>query len=320
MKKILIISGDPNSVNSEIIYKSWSKISRSLRKKIYLISNYQLIKQQFKRLGYRTRLHQVKDIYDKINCCDLKIIDINLNFNDPFNVSHKSSSKFILRSLNLAHEIALKVDISGIINCSIDKKLLSKNKTGVTEFFATKCQVKKNSEAMLIWNKSNSVSPITTHLDIKDVSKVLNKKIIINKVKTINIQYKKLFKKKPKIAVLGMNPHNAEFRKNSEEKKIIIPAIKKLKKLKFNLDGPLVADTIFIKDYKKYNVIVGMYHDQVLAPFKSIFKFNAINITLGLKYLRVSPDHGTATNIIGKNKANITSFLECIKFVEKFSK
>ena len=144
MKKILIISGDPNSVNSEIIYKSWSKISRSLRKKIYLISNYQLIKQQFKRLGYRTRLHQVKDIYDKINCCDLKIIDINLNFNDPFNVSHKSSSKFILRSLNLAHEIALKVDISGIINCSIDKKLLSKNKTGVTEFFATKCQVKKN--------------------------------------------------------------------------------------------------------------------------------------------------------------------------------
>ena len=131
---------------------------------------------------------------------------------------------------------------------------------------------------------------------------------------------KNFSKKKPKIAVLGMNPHNAEFRENSEEKKIIIPAIKQLKKLKFNLDGPLVADTIFINDYKKYNVIVGMYHDQVLAPFKSIFKFNAINITLGLKYLRLSPDHGTATNIIGKNKADITSFLKCINFIKKFSK
>ena len=86
------------------------------------------------------------------------------------------------------------------------------------------------------------------------------------------------------------------------------------------MDGPLVADTIFINDYKKYNVIVGMYHDQVLAPFKSIFKFNAINITLGLKYLRLSPDHGTATNIIGKNKADITSFLKCINFIKKFSK
>ena len=320
MKKILIISGDPNSINSEIIFKSWNKINKSLRKKIYLISNYQLIKQQFQKLGYRTKLHQVKSVYDKNNNFNLKIIDINLNFNDPFNVSYKSSSKFVMRSLNLAHEIALKGDISGIINCSINKKLLNKNKSGVTEFFASKCQVKNNSEAMLIWNNKNSVSPITTHFDIKDISKIINKKMIINKIKTINVQYKKLFKKKPKIAVLGMNPHNAEFRENSEEKKIIIPAIKQLKKLKFNLDGPLVADTIFINDYKKYNVIVGMYHDQVLAPFKSIFKFNAINITLGLKYLRLSPDHGTATNIIGKNKADITSFLKCINFIKKLSK
>ena len=130
MKKILIISGDPNSINSEIIFKSWNKINKSLRKKIYLISNYQLIKQQFQKLGYRTKLHQVKSVYDKNNNFNLKIIDINLNFNDPFNVSYKSSSKFVMRSLNLAHEIALKGDISGIINCSINKKLLNKNLNG----------------------------------------------------------------------------------------------------------------------------------------------------------------------------------------------
>ena len=110
------------------------------------------------------------------------------------------------------------------------------------------------------------------------------------------------------------------MRKNSEEIKIILPAIKKLRKLNINIVRPLVADTIFINDYKNYDVIVGMFHDQVLAPFKSIFKFNAVNITLGLDYLRVSPDHGTAKNPIGKNKANTESFLKCIEVIKKFGK
>ena len=80
------------------------------------------------------------------------------------------------------------------------------------------------------------------------------------------------------------------------------------------------ADTVFIEKYKKYDVIVGMFHDQVLTPFKTLFKFDAINITLGLKYLRVSPDHGVALDLICKNKANPFSLINCIKFINKFSK
>ena len=80
----------------------------------------------------------------------------------------------------------------------------------------------------------------------------------------------------------------------TRKKKIIIPAIKKLKNVNIKIDGPYVSDTIFINDYKKFDIIVGMYHDQVLAPFKALFKFDAINLTLGLKYIRVSPDHGVA--------------------------
>ena len=91
------------------------------------------------------------------------------------------------------------------------------------------------------------------------------------------------------------------MRKNSEEIRIILPAVKKLKKNGLNVYGPLVADTVFINDYIKYDIILGMYHDQVLTPFKTIFKFDAINLTLGLKYLRLSPDHGVASNIIKKN-------------------
>ena len=94
--------------------------------------------------------------------------------------------------------------------------------------------------------------------------------------------------------------------------------VQKLRKLSVNVDGPLVADTIFVNNFKNYDVVVGMYHDQVLAPFKTLFKFDAINITLGLKYLRMSPDHGTAINLIGKNKADFSSLLACINFIKKF--
>ena len=320
MKKIIILSGDPNSINSEIIFKSWKKIGKSLKKRIYLISNYKLIKNQFKKLGYSIKVQQVKNTDESSKNDSLKIINIDLIYKNPFKVSLSSNQKFVIKCLNLGHKLSLNKNISGIINCPINKNLLSKTKTGVTEFFASKCRVKNNSEVMLIWNRKLAVSPVTTHLDVKDISKKLNKQLITKKIINIDLWFKKKFKKKPKIAVLGLNPHNAEFRKNSEERRIIIPAIKKLKNLKIKVFGPVVADTLFINDFKNYNVIVGMFHDQVLAPFKSIFKFNAVNITLGLKYLRVSPDHGVAVDLVGKNKADETSLLQCIDVIKKFGK
>ena len=168
---------------------------------------------------------------------------------------------------------------------------------------------------MLIYNKELAVSPITMHDDLRNISKKITKKKIIIKVNIINKWYKKNYNLKPKIGILGLNPHNAELRKNSEEKKIIIPAIGDLKKMTINISGPYVADTFFIKDFKKFDVIIGMYHDQVLTPFKTLYKFNAINITLGLPYIRISPDHGVAKDIIGKNKADTTSLINCLKFI-----
>jgi 4-hydroxythreonine-4-phosphate dehydrogenase len=317
-KKIILVFGDPNSINSEIIFKTWKKISTSLKKKVYIIGNFELIESQFKKLNYSLNCVLVKNIYEKQNNKNLKIININLNFSNPFLIKKKESSQFIKKSLTLAHKLALDKNVIGIINCAIDKQLLSKKNIGVTEFLANKCKLKKNYEVMMIYNKKMSVVPITTHINIKKVSSNISKSIIVNKIKMIKFWFNKNLKKNPKIAVLGLNPHNGEMRHNSEETKIIIPAIQKLKKLSVNVDGPLVADTIFVNNFKNYDVVVGMYHDQVLAPFKTLFKFDAINITLGLKYLRMSPDHGTAINLIGKNKADFSSLLACINFIKKF--
>ena len=317
-KKIILISGDPNSINSEIIFKSWKKLSVSTKKKIYLISNYDLIKKQFKKLNYSIKIEKVRDINEDIQSSNLKIINIDLKFKNPFNVSKSKASRFVIESLNLAHKFAFDKSVLGLVNCAIDKKLLNKNKIGVTEYLASKCHIKDHSEVMLIKNKKLSVCPVTTHLNIREISGSINKVKIINKTKTINSWYIKRLKMKPKIGILGLNPHNAELRKESEEKKIIIPVIKKLKKMGIRVKGPLVSDTVFISEYKNYDIIVGMFHDQVLAPFKALFKFDAINITLGLKYLRVSPDHGTAINLIGKNKADPSSLIKCIDFINKF--
>ena len=168
---------------------------------------------------------------------------------------------------------------------------------------------------MLIYNKKLSVAPLTTHIPLSQVSKKINKLEIIKKVKIINNFYKKIFNKNPNIAVLGLNPHNFSTAKKSEEKEIIFPAIKTIKKSRIKVIGPISPDTSFML-FKRYklDVILGMYHDQVLSPFKALFEYNAINITLGLPYIRISPDHGVAENIIGKNIASPKSLIESIKF------
>ena len=136
----------------------------------------------------------------------------------------------------MAHKFAItNNDVKGIINCPINKKLLDKKKIGVTEYLASKCNIKNNSEVMLIKSKNLAVSPVTTHVDIKEISKKLNGNLISKKIETINFWYKKFLKKKPKIGILGLNPHNAELRKGSEELKVIIPTIKRLKRKKLIL-------------------------------------------------------------------------------------
>ena len=169
---------------------------------------------------------------------------------------------------------------------------------------------------MMIYNKKLSVVPITTHIEVSKIKTQINTRLIQKKIIVLNKCYKLLFKKSPNIAVLGLNPHNSENRSNSFENKIIKPSVLKLKKKGLNIFGPFPSDTIFMRDNrKKFDVIVGMYHDQVLAPFKALYDFDAINITLGLKYIRTSPDHGTAPNIIGKNKANYSSLMNSINFI-----
>ena len=126
-KKIILVFGDPNSINSEIIFKSWNKLSRSLRKRIYLVGNYELILSQFKKLNYKINCLLVKSIYESQNVENLKIINIDVKFKKPFLISKKVSSKFIKQSLSFAHKLALDKNVVGLINCAINKNFFQIN-------------------------------------------------------------------------------------------------------------------------------------------------------------------------------------------------
>ncbi len=304
-KKIAIVAGEPSSINSEIIAKSWKKINKKYKKNIFLIGNYSLIKKQFAKLKIKISTIKINSVNEVNSSMNLKILDIPIN------------KKYVLKCINKAHELSINKKIIGFINCPVDKNIFKSKNSGVTEYLAKKNGV-KDSVVMMIYNRKLSVVPISTHIPIKKISQKLNKKLIEKKIITINNFYNKVLKKKPKIAVLGLNPHNDEFRPDSEENKIIVPTIKKLKKGRYKVTGPFSADTIFLNNKKyMYDVIVGMYHDQVLAPFKAIYGFDAINVTLGLKYIRISPDHGIARDIAGGNKANPLSLIRAIEFIFK---
>ncbi len=316
MSKFGIVLGEPNSINSEILAKS-----NVYKKKAIIIGSYDLLKSQLKILKIKRKLKKIKKIEDfRISSKALNILDIPLSFNQPFSVNSKESSIYVRKCLTVGHDLCVKKKIKGMINCPINKKNVFKNSyTGVTEFLAKKSKVNK-SEVMVIYNKKLSVVPMTTHIKLKEISKRLKKPILIEKIKTLHKNYVKYFKKKPRIAVLGLNPHNLELKKNSEEVKIIIPVINNLKK-KIIVSGPYPADTIFFKDnLKRFDVIVGMYHDQVLAPFKALFGFNAVNITLGLPYIRMSPDHGVAEDKKKLNISNPQSLNKCIEIISKLTK
>ncbi len=316
IKPIAVIAGEPNSISSEIIFKSWKVKKKYRHKPIFIIGSKKLLDRQKKKLKYKIKTNKIDKNFkiNELNTNKLPIFDIEYMQKKPFEKISSKSSKYILKCFDVALKLFKEKKILGFVNCPVSKEFLFKNKHGgVTEFLSKKVK-KKGNEVMLIYNKNLSVSPITTHLPFKQIIKKINEKEIIKKVKTINFFYKKNFSKKPYFAVLGLNPHNFSISKNSEEKEIIVKAVEKLKKFGIKITGPVPTDSSFMIQKKKFDVIIGMYHDQVLAPFKALYNFNAINITLGLPFVRVSPDHGVAEDITGKNIANPDSLIESIKF------
>ena len=319
-KKIIIVLGEPNSISSEIFLKSLNYI-KNTKLNFIIIGNYSLLKKQANCLNYKINTNFNLSKIDNLKNVKFNFINIDYNQTKAFDIKSNKSDVFIKKCFECAVLLLKKKLASGLINLPVDKSKFTKDKyNGITEYIADKTN-NKNKENMLLFNENFSVLPLTTHIPLKNVYKEISYKKIEKACKNINNFYLKIIKKKKfKIGILGLNPHNGENGYiGNEEKRIIIPAIKKLKK-KFPIIGPLSPDTSFLQRAKfKIDVLIGHYHDQILTTFKTKFNYDAINITIGLSFIRISPDHGVGTEIVGKGVADPKSFKKAVKFFSQYN-
>jgi 4-hydroxythreonine-4-phosphate dehydrogenase len=319
-KFILISAGDPSSISSEITVKAIksSKIDKNIMPVV--VTDIKVIKdyKQNSRNNY-----EINIINDELYFSDYKENNINVI---PIKVCTKpilgkptvKNAFFVKESIIKCVNLQNTSIATAIVTNPINKKIMYKSGftySGHTEFLAS-LSVNRKQAVMMLVGKDLRTIPLTIHVPLEKVSKIISKELIID---TINIAKEYLVSyfgiSKPRIVVTGLNPHAGEDGDiGTEEKEIILPAIKKAFDDKnLFLSGPIPADTAFsYHKRREYDVVICMYHDQALIPIKTLDFFNGVNVTLGLDFIRTSPDHGTGFDIAGKNKANPQSLISAI--------
>lgn len=299
---VLITCGDVSGISPEIIVKSLKKLSLSERKDIVLIGK----KDIFLRYGFSDKL------------CSFFSVEIS-NFKFIKGRPNKYSGLLSFKALEVAIKLSQRFNIKAIVTAPISKyswKLAGIKYLGHTDYFR-----KKFKKDMLMSFKFKDVNTalLTEHVPLKNVSSYINRKNILDKVKFFDSFLRKIYGKS-RILIACLNPHCGDGGVISdEEEKIIKPAVRFLRKKGYDVKGPFITDTIYEKYYsEKANGILFMYHDQLLSTLKYFGSAcDIIHITYGLPFLRVSPAHGTAFDIAGKNIADYRSMLSSIKFALK---
>ena len=316
-KPIILTSGDPSGVGPEIAGKAW----HALRKDV-----------PFVFLG--DPRHLSPDLPFKVisDCAMAEEIMQNAlpvlehKFMDPDCLGHPcpENAHDVVKVIERAVELVQKGAARAVCTNPINKKILQDGAgftyPGHTEFLAHLGGV--DDVVMMLASPQLRVVPATIHIALKDVPNILSKKTLRQ---TINITHKALIEQfgilEPRIAIAGLNPHAGEGGKmGAEELEFIEPLISELQQSGMNIFGPLPADTMFHERARAgYDVAICMYHDQALIPIKTLDFDRGVNVTLGLPFVRTSPDHGTAFDIAGKNLANPSSLIEALRLADQLS-
>ena len=300
MKKKLVYIGDIDSINVEIINKS----HKTLKNKVeyILLCNIRDISKYLEKFGSKIAINE---IYNPLNFQNL-----NKNCLNCYNIEDISKEKYknLINQINLSNYLAKSSKID-LVTMPINKSLFKKKIefTGMTEYLS---KINKKDTFMIMIGEKFSIIPLTTHINLKDVNKFINKQLISFDLDKILKEIKrKIYNLKFKsIKFLCFNPHCSENSSIGKEDKIIANLISNFKKI----SGPYPADSAFNNLESNNFLFISMYHDQALIPFKILNK-KGINLTLGLGYRRLSPAHGTARDIKFKNIANISSYLACME-------
>tara|TARA_Y200000002_G_scaffold363250_1_gene351135 strand:- start:903 stop:1820 length:918 start_codon:yes stop_codon:yes gene_type:complete len=300
IKKKLVFLGDTNSINIELIIKSFKYV----KKKVFYVvicNKRELLRNTL----LKNSQIEINEIFDPIEFNDYKKDSLNI-----YNIENKTKKKY----LNLLNQISISNYLANLtkfdlITMPIDKSIFKRkiNFIGMTEHLGS---LNKTNTIMLLHGEKFSVIPITTHINLKDIFKSLKKSYLNSFIRSVLLNLQKdFYKLKYKyIKFLCFNPHCGENGTLGNEDILIRNIVKKYSKIK----GIYSADSAFQR-INKNTLFISTYHDQALIPFK-ILNRESLNITLGLNYRRLSPAHGTAKDIKNKNIADNTSYIKCLLF------
>lgn len=319
MSSYAFTCGDINGIGPEIVLKTINSITPSPKRRVIFVCPQNIFKNTAKFVTPNFRYNFYKSLPDILPKDEVIILDIGI-FKQNYGKSTSESGSCSYNSINIACELSKQGIVESVITAPISKHAFKKANIdfpGHTELLAEYFNVKKYS-MMFVSNKMKAAL-MTIHIPIKDVHKNLTKDVLGDSINVIKSSLQKDFKiANPKIAVLGLNPHAGENGYiGKEEEEIIKPVLKNRK----DVFGPFVPDAYFgNKDFRNYDCTIGMYHDQVLIPFKLLNFNSGVNYTAGLPIVRTSPDHGTAFDIAGKGIANPGSMIEAFKVASKITK
>ena len=310
--------GDPAGVGPEVLVKSFKKARQA--QNLVAISDFPKIKNIAER--YHVPVQKINYIDEAKNFKDYLNV-LHLKYGSDFTAGQfdQRNSFSVIESIRIATELCLKKEVGAMVTGPINKSILKSGEafkfSGHTDYLEHLCGCEKDTAIMMMLNKFLKVIPLTIHEPLDKVSIKIKEANIEKKIGLIISEVRKYFYSKPKIAVLGFNPHAGEEGQiGNEEVSDILPAVLKFQKNKDCIvDGPFSADGFFgSKEYRNYDVTLAMYHDQALIPLKLLSFFETINVTLGLPIIRTSPGHGTGINIAKNFAADCHSFYRAILF------
>ncbi|QCK16213.1 4-hydroxythreonine-4-phosphate dehydrogenase PdxA [Mangrovivirga cuniculi] len=317
LPKIGITIGDLNGIGTEVIIKSLidNRMTKQFTPVIYGSTKTLSFYRKAMNVDNFNYSHVKNDnnfIPKKINVVNVWDHPVEINMGK----STSEGGEYAFKALEKAVSDAKEGHIDALVTAPINKHNIQQDDfdfPGHTEYLANRCGI--NNELMFLVSEDLRVAVMTGHIPLKDVAGKLNKEKIIDKLEVMINSLKHDFGiKKPRIAVMGLNPHAGEMGLlGDEEENIISPAIIEVKNKGNLVFGPYPADGFFgTASFKKYDAILAMYHDQGLIPFKTLAFETGVNYTAGLPIIRTSPDHGTAYDIVGKNQADPTSMMQAI--------
>jgi len=320
---LAITMGDPGGIGPEIVVKALQKEKPSKHLAYLLIGSRQVFKKLCQRTGLWLPFKTVQSV-SRGSLCAGNIYFLDITRDSPVDGKIqigklcRENGRLALAVIEKAASLAKQGIVDAIVTAPVNKaaiRLVDGKFIGHTEFLAQRSKARRF--AMMFVSPRLNVTLATIHVPLKKVSGLLKKKSILEKILlTDEILRRGLAIKKPRIAVCALNPHGREF--GDEEVKVIEPAVRAACHKGINASGPFSADLLFHAAYHgKYDAVIAMYHDQALAPFKLVAFHDGVNVTLGLPYIRTSPDHGTAFDIAYHGKADPSSMTAALRFAQK---